>query len=88
MSSLPHTESSPFGSMRAGGTAETRKDAADTLSVASNAVKPNKAGIGQKIALAGTVLRLARRYPVPAVIVGGIALAYYLSRGNGRRYVD
>jgi hypothetical protein len=60
-------------------TDEARKDAAATLSAASSAIKPTKTGIGQKIALAGMAVRLARRYPIPALIIGGIALAYYMS---------
>jgi hypothetical protein len=61
-----------------------RQDAAETLSAASSAVEPRKTGIGQKIAIASTVYRLARRYPVPALIVGGLALVYYLSHRHGR----
>jgi hypothetical protein len=59
---------------------EGRTDAADTLSVASSAVSPTKIGLGRKIALVPTLYRLVRRYPVPALIVGGIALVYYFSR--------
>jgi hypothetical protein len=66
---------------------EARQTTADTLSLAQSAVKPSKAGIGQKIALATTAFRLARRYPVPAVVIGGIALAYYLSRRRARSAV-
>lgn len=62
---------------------EARQDAADTLALAGSAVKPSKVGLGQKIALAGTLYRLARRYPVPAIVIGGIALAYYVSRRRG-----
>jgi hypothetical protein len=54
-----------------------RDDAADTLSVASSAVKP---GIGSKVAIAGTVFRLVKRYPVAALLIGGIALAVYINR--------
>jgi hypothetical protein len=59
---------------------EARKDAADTLALAGSAVKPSKTGLGQKVALASMAYRLAKRYPVPAILVGGIALAYYMSR--------
>jgi hypothetical protein len=64
-----------------------RQDAADTLALAGSAVKPSKTGIGQKVALASMALRLARRYPVPAVVLGGIALAYYMTRRRGRSTV-
>ena len=60
--------------------AETRKDASATLDAASSFVDPGKTGIGQKVAIATAVYRLARRYPVPALIVGGIALAFYMGR--------
>jgi hypothetical protein len=59
---------------------EARQDAADTLALAGSAVKPSKTGLGQKVALATTAFRLAKRYPVPAILVGGIALAYFMSR--------
>lgn len=61
-------------------TVETRKDAAKALGAASAAVGPASTGIGQKIAIAGTVIRLARRYPVAALVVGGVALALYVRR--------
>jgi len=61
-------------------TAETRKDAAGILGAASSAVHPKKTGMGGKIAIAGTALRLARRYPVAALVVGAIALAMYVGR--------
>ena len=48
------------------------------------AVEPSdirsKVRIGQKLAIAGTVYRLAKRYPMPTLIVGGIALAIYMGR--------
>ena len=66
---------------------EARQDAADTLALAGSAVKPSKIGIGQKVALISTAFRLAKRYPVPAIIVGGIALAYFVSRRRGRSTV-
>jgi hypothetical protein len=66
---------------------EARQDAADTLALAGSAVKPSKTGIGQKVALATTAYRLARRYPVPAILIGGIALAYYMSRRRGKSTV-
>ena len=66
---------------------QARKDAADTLALAGSAVKPSKTGIGQKVALASMALRLARRYPVPALVLGGIAVAYYMSRRRGRSTV-
>jgi hypothetical protein len=59
---------------------ETRQDAAATLGAVSAAVKPGKTGMGQKVAIAGTIFRLARRYPVAALAVGGVALAFYLGR--------
>jgi hypothetical protein len=59
---------------------ESRHDVADTLSMASEAVKPAKTGLGRKIAMAATAYRLARRFPVAALIVGGIAVVYFLSR--------
>ena len=65
-------------------TRETRKDAAGALGAASAAVHPTKTGMGQKIAIASTLLRLAKRYPVAALVVGGIALAFYV----GRRRAD
>lgn len=68
-------------------TSEARQDAADTLSLAGSAVKPSKTGIGQKVALATTAYRLARRYPVPAILFGGIALAYYMTRRRGKSTV-
>jgi len=58
---------------------ETRKDAASALGAVSSAVNP-RSGVGQKLAIAGAVYRLARRYPVPTLVVGGIALAIYMSR--------
>ncbi|HEU4625293.1 MAG TPA: hypothetical protein VFS52_11050 [Steroidobacteraceae bacterium] len=58
----------------------TRKDAADTLSVASSAIKPSRTGIGQKLALVPVVYRLAKRYPMPALVIGGLALVYYMSQ--------
>jgi hypothetical protein len=61
-------------------TAETRKDAARALGAMSSAVHPKKTGLGGKIAIAGTVLRLVRRYPTAALVVGGVALAVYLGR--------
>jgi hypothetical protein len=64
-----------------------RQDAADTLALAGSAVKPSKTGLGQKFALASIAFRLARRYPVPAVVLGGIALAYYMSRRRGKSTV-
>jgi hypothetical protein len=60
--------------------AETRQDAAATLRAASSAVKPDKSGIGGKMAIAGTLFRLSRRYPVAALIVAGAALALYVAR--------
>jgi hypothetical protein len=68
-------------------TPEARQDAADTLALAGSAVKPSKTGVGQKLALIGTAYRLAKRYPVPAILVGAIALAYYMSRRRGRSTV-
>ena len=62
---------------------ESRQDAADTLSLAQSALKPSSVGIGQKLALAGTVYRLAKRYPIPVIVIGAIALAYYVSRRRG-----
>jgi hypothetical protein len=59
---------------------ETRKDAASALGAASAAVQPAKTGIGGKVAIAGAVLRLARRYPVAALVLGGVALAVYVGR--------
>lgn len=59
---------------------ETRKDAAYPLSIASSAMKPSKTGIGQKLALIPVVYRLTKRYPLPALVIGGIAIAYYLSQ--------
>jgi hypothetical protein len=61
-----------------------RQDAADTLSAASSFVEPAKTGMGQKIAIATTLYRLARRYPLPALLVGGVVLAYYLSHRHDR----
>jgi hypothetical protein len=61
-------------------TAEARQDAAGVLGTASAAVHPNKTGMGQKIAIAGTLLRLVRRYPVAALVVGVVALAFYVGR--------
>jgi len=69
-------------------TAETRKDAASALGAASSAVHPGKTGVGGKIAIAGTVLRLARRYPVAALIAGGVALAIYMGRRRAYGAVD
>jgi hypothetical protein len=66
---------------------EARQDAADTLALAGSAVKPSKIGVGQKVALATTAFRLAKRYPVPAIVIGGIALAYYMTRRRGRSTV-
>lgn len=60
--------------------AETRKDAASALGAASAAASPSRTGVGQKVAIAGAVYRLARRYPVAALIVGGIGIAMYMSR--------
>lgn len=59
---------------------ETRKDAASALGAASAAAHPSKTGMGQKVAIATTLYRLARRYPMAALVVGGIGLAYYMSR--------
>jgi len=59
---------------------EARKDAAGALGAASAAVRPKKVGMGQKVAIAGTLLRLAKRYPIVALVVGGVALALYVSR--------
>jgi hypothetical protein len=67
---------------------ETRETAADTLKAASSALSPHKVGLGQKLALAGTIYRLARRYPVPALVVGGLALAFYLGRRNAQARVS
>jgi len=67
---------------------DTRQDASSTLKAASAAVQPGKTSIGQKFAIAGTALRLARRYPVAAVIIGGIALAVYMSRSHSRPYAS
>jgi hypothetical protein len=61
-------------------TAESRKDAAGALGAASAAVHPEKVGLGQKVAIAGTLFRLAKRYPVAALVIGGVALAIYLGR--------
>jgi hypothetical protein len=61
-------------------TTEKRKDAAGALGAASAAMHPKKVGMGGKVAIAGTLLRLARRYPVAALVVGGVALAFYVSR--------
>ena len=63
---------------------KVRQDAAKTLSAASAAVDPGKGGLGKKLALASTALRLARRYPVAALVIGGIAVVYYLSLRQGR----
>ena len=61
-------------------TDESRKDAASVLGAVSSAVHPAKTGVGGKIAIAGTMLRLVRRYPVVALIAGGVALAIFMSR--------
>jgi hypothetical protein len=61
---------------------EVRKDASAVLGAVSSAVNPSKVGMGQKIAIAATLYRLARRYPVPALIIGGIAVALYMARGR------
>jgi len=44
--------------------------------------------VGGKIAIAGTLLRLARRYPAVAIIAGGVALAVLVSRRRAYRAVD
>jgi hypothetical protein len=62
------------------GSSEARKDAASVLGAASSAVHPTKIGIGQKVAIAGTLLRLARRYPVAALVIGGVVIALYVGR--------
>jgi len=59
---------------------ETRKDAASALGAASAAVHPARTGVGGKIAIAGAVLRLARRYPLATLVLGGVALAVYVGR--------
>ena len=64
--------------------AEIRQDAAATLGAVSSTVRPSKTGIGEKVAIAGTIYRLARRYPVAALIVGGVALVVYLTRSRAR----
>jgi hypothetical protein len=69
-------------------TDEVRKDAAGVLGAVSSAVHPAKAGVGGKIAIAGTLLRLARRYPVVAIIAGGVALAVFIGRRRAYRTVD
>jgi hypothetical protein len=61
-------------------TAETRRDAAGALGAMSSAAHPEKTGLMQKVAIAGTIYRLARRYPVAALVVGSIALAVYMAR--------
>jgi hypothetical protein len=61
-------------------TADARKDAAGVLGAASAAMHPKKIGVGQKVAIAGTLFRLAKRYPVATLVVGGVALALYVSR--------
>jgi hypothetical protein len=60
--------------------AETRKDAAATLGAVSSAVHPAKMGVAQKVTVVSTVLRLAKRYPVAALVVGGLGLAVYMGR--------
>lgn len=64
-------------------TAQVRKDAAATLGAASSTVDPAKTSTSKKIAIAGALIKLARRYPIPALIVGGVALAFFMSRRNG-----
>ena len=59
---------------------ETRKDAAGALGAVGAAVRPSKTGLGEKVAIAGTIYRLARRYPVATLVVGGVALAWYVGR--------
>lgn len=59
---------------------ETREDAARALGAVTAAVKPRKVGVGQKVAIAGTVLRLAKRYPMATLVIGGVALALYAGR--------
>ena len=61
-------------------TAEKREDAAAALGAVSSAVRPAKTGVGQKVAIAGTILRLAKRYPVATIVIAGAALAFYASR--------
>ena len=68
-------------------TTKTRATAADTLSAASSALSPYKTGLGQKLAIAGTIYKLARRYPMPALLIGGVALAFYLGRRHAQTRV-
>jgi hypothetical protein len=53
----------------------------------SSALQSGNVGLGEKIAIAGTIFKLVRRYPVPALIVGGLVLALYLGRGHAHRRV-
>jgi hypothetical protein len=46
----------------------------------SSAAKPGKVGLGEKVAFAGTVLRLVKRYPVAALAAAAIGVAIYLGR--------
>ena len=60
--------------------AETRQDAAKALGAASAALRPSVTGVVEKVAIAGTIVRLARRYPVAALVIGGAVLALYIGR--------
>jgi hypothetical protein len=64
----------------------SRKETAETLDDVGSAVSATaKGGIGAKFALARIGLRLARRYPVAAVIVVAAGIALMVGRRHTRR---
>ncbi len=64
------------------GAIEARHHAASALGALSVMMKPGTMGLGQKVVIAGALLRLARRFPIVAVVSSAVALTFYLYRSR------
>jgi hypothetical protein len=63
----------------------SRDETMDTVATVGSAMTAVKRGnLLGKIALARAAIRLARRYPVPALIVAAAAIAIYVASGRLR----
>jgi hypothetical protein len=70
---------------------KSREVPADTLSAVGSTIAGRKnSGLLPKIALARTAFALARRYPIAALCIGGVAIAVLLAssrRAPARTYL-
>ena len=67
---------------------DSREAVGDALSAAGSAVagrKPSaRLGVAQKVVLARSLFRLARRYPLPALMVAAAAICFVMIRRRRR----